>query len=155
MQGISSGKFENKVGFRAVLAIEEGRRLGLTEKRFAPLSPIEQCAWHWAVMNQKALNDLSGLGEARVKVLRYEDACFDPERVAKDLFAFSGLEWNEQTAAFVRESTTAPDTDEFYRVSRNSLTAANRWRTSLSAEDQKLILDIAARVPAGEMFASA
>ena len=155
MRGMSTGKFENKIGLRAVLVIEEGRSLGLTEERFAALSPIEQCAWHWAVLNQKALNDLSGLGEGRVKVLRYEDACSEPERVARELFAFSGLAWNEQTAAFVRESTTAPDTDEFYRVSRNSLAAASKWRTSLSAEDQQRILDIAVRVPAGAMFASA
>lgn len=155
LQGLRSGKFENKAAFRKVVTIEEGQKFGLTEQRFADFSPIQQCAWHWAVMNQKALNDLSGLGKDRVMVLRYEDACADPERVARELFTFGGLDWNDQTAAFVRQSTTAPDTDKFYRVNRDLLAAANKWRTKLSAEDQQCILDIAMRAPAGEMFASA
>jgi len=154
MQGISAGKFEHTVRFAAALKTEEGRSVGLTTERFAGLSPIEQCAWHWAIMNQKALNDLAGLGADRIRVLRYEDACADPERVAKELFAFSGLNWNAQTASFIQESTSGGDVTEFYGVSRDPLAAANKWRTTLSAEDQQRILAIATRVPAGEMFMS-
>jgi hypothetical protein len=155
LHGISSGKFECAIAFGAVLRTEEGRTLGLTAERFAAASPIEQCAWHWAILNQKALNDLSGLGEDRVKVVRYEDACANPEQIAKELFAFSELDWNSQTASFVQESTTGPETNEYYRLTRNSLSAANRWRESLSAQDQEIILNIAARVPVGELFAPA
>jgi hypothetical protein len=153
VRGIVSGKFEYHPAVGAVVSSREGRALGLTAEEFGALSPVEKCAWHWVFMNQKALNDLSGL-EDRVKVVRYEDACADPERVAKELFAFSGLDWNSQTASFVKQSTTAPDTDEFYRVWRDSLAAASKWRTTLSAEDQQRILDIAGRVPVGQMFLS-
>jgi hypothetical protein len=55
----------------------------------------------------------------------------------------------------VQESTTGPETNEYYRLTRNSLSAANRWRESLSAQDQEIILNIAARVPVGELFAPA
>ena len=154
LRGMKSGKFEHNETFRAVLVTEEAQTLGLTMARFSTFSPLEQCAWHWAIMNQKTLNDLSTLDGNRFKVVRYEDACTDPEGVSKELLAFSGLDWNEQTAAFVAKSTTGGDTNEFYGTSRNSLAAANKWRTTLSAEDQRRIRDIATRVPAGEMFAS-
>ena len=152
LRGIKGAKFERTGAFTAALATDEARSLGLTEERFAALTPVEQCAWHWAVLNQKALNELAGLGESRVAIIRYEDACARPEAAAKELLAFAGLDWNEQTAVFVAQSTMAGDTDKYYGTSRNPLAAANRWRTTLSSEDQRRILDIAGRVPAGEMF---
>jgi len=155
MKGMQSGKFERTAAFRAVLKTEEGRNLGLTADEFAKLSPLEQCAWHWAILNQKALNDLSDLEGGRVKVLRYEDACSSPEETARELFSFSGLDWNSQTAHFIRQSTTGPETEDFYSTNRNPLSAANRWRNSLSARDQQQVMEIATHVPAGKIFASA
>jgi hypothetical protein len=139
-------------GFEAVLEATEAKQLGLTASHFASLTLMERCAWHWAILNQKALNDLSELGNARVDVLRYEDACANPEVAAKDLVAFAGLDWSPQTASFVQASTTAGDTDHLHRISRNSVAAANRWRRTLSGSDQRRILDIVTRVPVGEMF---
>jgi hypothetical protein len=143
---------DKSLGFEAALETAEARQLGLTASHFASLTLMERCAWHWAILNQKALNDLSGLGNARVNVLRYEDACTNPEATARGLVAFAGLDWNPQTASFVRASTTAGDTDHLHRTSRNSLAAANRWRRTMSGSDQRRILDIVTRLPVGEMF---
>ncbi len=142
----------DNAGFGAVLSTAEARQVGLTPEYFTGLTPLERCAWHWTILNQKALNDLSGLRDGRVAVLRYEDTCAEPEQVARKLFAFLALSWNQQTAWFVRTSTTAEDTNELYRTSRNSLLAANKWRSTLSRPDQRRILDIASRLPVGAMF---
>ena len=150
VNGIASGKFERTIPLAEVVLTDEARQLGMTATDFERLDIFAQCAWHWAILNQKALNDLPQDG--RAKVMRYEDLCTAPEREAKELFKFSGLGWNEQSERFVRRSTTADDTGGFYRIARNSLTAAQRWRTSLDGGVQRRILDIAGRVPVGRMF---
>jgi hypothetical protein len=132
--------------------LEEAKKFGLSAARFATLSPVQQCAWHWAILNQKSLNDLASLAPSRVMVLRYEDACADPVLQAKQLVGFAGLTWNKQTAAYVQKSTSGGDSEEFYGTNRDPLQAANKWRSSLTAAEQEQILEIAASVPAGEMF---
>ena len=65
-------------GFEAALETAEAKQLGLKSSHFASLTLMERCAWHWAILNQKALNDLSALGKDRVNIVRYEDACAAP-----------------------------------------------------------------------------
>jgi hypothetical protein len=154
IRGIKSNQFERTDSLNSLLATDEAKALNLIAEHAAKLPPVEQHAWHWAILNQKTLNDLSDLDEERVKVIRYEDACADPQGIAKELLAFARLDWNEQTSAFVHNSATGPDTDEYYRVSRNSLAAAYKWRTTLSPQDQQRILEIAKQVPAGRLFAT-
>ena len=152
LRGINAAKFERQESFKSVLVLEEAKKFGLSPARFAAFSPLQQCAWHWAILNQKALNDLTSLEPSRVMILRYEDACADPMRWAKELLAFAGLAWNRQTAAYVEKSTSGGDSEEFYGTNRDPLQAANKWRTSLTAEEQDQILEIASCVPVGRMF---
>ena len=152
LHGIKTGKFERRESFKSVLVLEEAKKFALSPARFSALSPVQQCAWHWALLNQKALNDLASLEPGRVMVLRYEDACADPERWAKELLSFAGLDWNSQTAAYVQSSTSGGDNEAFYGTNRDPLSAANKWRNSLTEIEQRQILEIAASVPAGQMF---
>jgi Sulfotransferase family len=152
LHGMKTGRFERSETFKSVLVLEEARTFALTPAHFASLSPVQQCAWHWALLNQKALNDLGSLARDRVMLLRYEDACAEPMRWAKELVNFAGLAWNSQTAAFIQSSTNGGDNEKFYGTNRDPLAAANRWRNSLTESEQRQILEIAASVPVGQMF---
>jgi hypothetical protein len=152
LHGIKTGKFERRESFKSVLVLEEARTFALSPARFAALSTVQQCAWHWAILNQKALNDLGSLEPHRGMVFRYEDACAEPARWARELLNFAGLDWNSQTAAYVQRSTSGGDNEEFYGTNRDPQAAAGKWRNSLTDLEQRQILEIAASVPAGQMF---
>lgn len=151
MRGVALQKFEQSLGSGAML-LDWAPRLGLTAEQVASFATIEQFAWNWAVLNQKALDDLEGM--ARVKILQYRDLCAAPVAVARELFEFTDLAWSPQTESFVRESSTYEGPDRYYKVMKNSVASANKWRTELSGEDQRRIVDIAMQVPAGRMFLS-
>ncbi len=116
---------------------EQARRYGLTPERFEALPLVEQFAWNWAILNEKAIDDLAGLAD--VKVLRYQTLCEAPMCEARSLFAFAGLDWNKQTEDFLRRSTTFSGRDRYYQVFKNTRVAMNRWRTELGPEDQRRI----------------
>jgi len=153
MVGINKGKFEGDARLREILETEEAVLYGLTGEIFDALTQAEKCAWHWAILNQKALNDLAGL--ARVMTVRYEDLCRQPEIVSHRMFDFAGLSWNAQTADFLHKSATGSDTSDYFKTTRNSLAAAEKWRSELSAEDQERVLRIARRVPVGDLALAA
>jgi hypothetical protein len=150
LNGIAGRQFERTVPFAEVLLTDESRELGLTRIMFEKLDLLEQCAWHWAILNQKAANDLPG--PDRATTVRYEDLCAAPESGIRELFQFTGLNWNRQSARFVEKSTTADDGKGYYRITRNSLSAAQKWRTTLDKGSQQKIVDIAKQVPVGRMF---
>ena len=111
---------------------------------------VEQCAWHWAILNQKAANDLAGLNG--IKTVSYDDVCLRPRDASRELLAFAGLDWTEQTNAFVTRSTTSKDSDRYYLITRDSLAAADKWRSQLAPTDQARILTIVRKVPIGRSF---
>jgi hypothetical protein len=150
LNGIAKRKFEKSIPFAEVLSTNEARQIGLTADAFEKLDLVEQCAWHWAILNQKALNDLPGAG--RATTVRYEDLCNAPETVVGQLFTFAGLDWNGQSEEFLRKSTTADGNKGYYQIVRNSLVAAQNWRTTLDKDKQRRVLEIAARVAVGRMF---
>ncbi len=150
LNGIKRSKFERAIPFSEILNTDEARELGLTSQEFEKLDLVEQCAWHWAVLNQKAMNDLPG--PQRSTVIRYEDLCSAPEASARQLFRFANLDWNPQSERFIRESTTAGESDGFFEIARDSLAAAQKWRTTLDKASQEKILAIAKRVPLGQAF---
>lgn len=139
-RGSALGKFEDKVPVGELLETEQAARYGLTEARFEALPPIEQFAWNWAILNEKAIEDLGGLD--RVKLLKYQDLCEHPIEQARALLEFAGLSWDPQTEAFLRRSTSYGGPDRYYAVFRNTAAALYRWRQDLSADDQKRINDV-------------
>jgi len=148
LRGIALGKFSSAVIYPSL----EGRAkaLGLTTSKYESLPLIDRLAWHWAILNQNALDELTGM--PRVKVIRYRDLCASPLDVAQDVFEFAGISWQPQIAAFIEKSTHYHGPDRYYTVLKNSIISLNRWRTELSLEDQRRIIDIARQVPAGGMF---
>lgn len=147
MTGINKGKLEGDTRLREILSTEEAAQHGLTGEVFDALPLLERCAWHWAILNQKAMNDLAGLD--RVLIMRYEDLCRQPEEMARKMFDFARLPWSPQTQAFLQKSTTGSDTDDYFKTTRDSLAAADKWRHELSAEEQERVLAIARQVPVG------
>jgi hypothetical protein len=139
-RGSALGKFEDKVPVAELLETEQAARYGLTEARFAALPPIEQFAWNWAILNEKAIDDLGGLD--RVRLLKYHDLCEHPMEQARSLLDFAGLGWDPQTEAFLRRSTSYGGPDRYYAVFRNTAAALYRWRQDLSRADQERILDV-------------
>jgi hypothetical protein len=139
-RGSALGKFEEGVPVGELLETEQAARYGLTEARFAALPPVEQFAWNWAILNEKAIEDLGGLD--RVKLLKYQDLCENPIVQARALLEFARLGWDPQTEAFLRRSTTYGGPDRYYAVFRNTAAALYRWRQDLSRDDQRRINDV-------------
>jgi hypothetical protein len=150
LTGITKGKFEKSIPFAEVLSTNEARQIGLTADVFGKLDLVQKCAWHWAILNQKALNDLPGAG--RAVTVQYEALCNAPKMVVGQLFTFAGLDWNTQSEEFLRKSTTTDGSKGYFQVVRNSLAAAQSWRTTLDKDMQRKVLEIATRVAAGRMF---
>jgi hypothetical protein len=149
MRGLRSGEFAPPERAE-ILATDQARRFGLDAARFGRLSPSEQWAWHWAILNQKAHDELGA--DARVRLVRYEDVATRPEAEMRALFGFCGLSWDPASAAFLARSTTYSGKERYYRVMRNALVAAEKWRTELPAEEQRRILAITRAVPVGRLF---
>jgi len=136
-RGAALGMFEDDIPAAELLDTEQAARYGLTAARFASLPEIEQFAWNWAILNEKAIDDLRGLD--RVKVLKYQDLCEHPMEQARTLLAFAGLAWNSQTETFLHRSTTYTGPNRYYAVFRDTAAALYRWRQELSEEDQQRI----------------
>jgi hypothetical protein len=125
------------------------REHGLTLERLRALHPVERLAWRWVLYNAKAMQDIEGDPDAMT--LRYEDLCRDPDGVARQLFAFTGLPWSEQTARFVSQST-AKDVGRYYSVVKNPLKAAYKWKSELSQADLDRIYSITSGTLPGALY---
>lgn len=123
------------------LATPAAKRLGLQRGDLQTMPLAGQLAWQWVSLNELALEAFDGRENARLTV--YEDVCADPVTHARELLAFAGLEWNEQTEDFIRRSTSYSGAERYYSVFRNAISSVSKWRSELSEEDQRIILDIA------------
>ena len=150
LRGIRERQFEHDEPFDDAAATPEAGAAGLSRAAFDSLDLVEQAAWNWAVLNQKAVNDLTGLPNVRSVLFR--DAYEYPRDIARELLEFSGLGWNPQTEAFVRRSSTPQISGRYYSVRRSSPNLNHKWRTELSETDQERILAIANRFPVGRIF---
>jgi hypothetical protein len=88
------------------------------------------------IFNEFAAEETAG--EPRNRLLYYEELCAAPEPVTRGLFDFCGLDWNEQTAQFLRSSTTR-SRDDYYSVFKDPLESAWRWQAELSTEDAAIV----------------
>jgi hypothetical protein len=138
LRGIQLGKFERNVRAAECLDTPQAQQYGLTPSLFEKLPAVEQHAWHWALLNEKALDDLKSVPDTMV--LRYRDLVASPEVTVREAFAFAGISWQEQTARFLRESTTAAVSDRYYQIYKNSTDSLNKWRKQLSIDEQRRIV---------------
>ena len=85
----------------------------------------------------------------------YEDLVANAEERVREVFAFCGLAWSAQTAAFLKQSTTYTGKSGYYGVKRDSVAAAQKWRSEVPKEAQRRIIAIVRQVPVGRMFCEA
>ena len=124
------------------MAMAEARavRAGISPAAFAALPEAGQLAWAWVAFNEPALHGLND--RANAQVVRYEDLCREPERSAQSLFAFAGLSWHPQTAAFLAHSTHEDRGAGYFDVFRSGAGVAERWRQTMRPEDQDAVRSV-------------
>jgi hypothetical protein len=125
------------------------RRHGLTLESLKGMHAVERLAWRWVLFNAKAIQDIEN--EPGCMTLRYEDLCRDPAGVARQLFEFTQLPWNEQTERFVSQSTSK-DVGRYYSVVKDPLKAASKWKDELSKADIDRIFSIVAATRPGTLY---
>ena len=146
----SAGRSSEDHGFFELLAqTGPARSRGLTVDRFLAMSPVARVAWRWALLNEKTIEDLSGLSNCTV--VRYEDLCERPLEVSRDLFQFAQLSWNDQTERFISLSTTKNDAS-YYGVFKDPRKSAHKWKEQLSSDVVEEILEVAAKTASGRLY---
>lgn len=153
LRGTRHGRFSSRIPVQELLDTMQARHLGLTETAYRQLPVLEQLAWNWAILNQKALDELAGLG--RVKIVHYHDLCATPVRAARDVFAFLGLPWHAQTDSFIRACVEYDGKDPAYRLLRNARRSLNRWQGDLKQEERDRIEAVARQLPIWELCGAA
>lgn len=148
MRGYELGKFDSPLAIADLLATEQAARHGLSAARLHGMPALERFAWHWALLNEKAAEDLRDAPNARI--LRYEDLAADPAGTVRGLFAFAGLDWHPQTERFLRRSTRHrwPGSllpTRYYQVVRDTAAVVDRWRDELPRDDIRRIAAIVRR----------
>ncbi|MDX5361849.1 MAG: sulfotransferase [Alphaproteobacteria bacterium] len=149
IRGAKLGLMSDRNYLDALCGLAEARALGFTSERVSQMSQPQKMAVAWAVKNEKAMAEIAGNPNARTVV--YEDLCADPIGVAQDLFAFAGLEWSDQTAAFLGESTTSSDS-RYFGVNRVSRDEALKWRKEFSEADVASIREVVAGSRAAALY---
>jgi hypothetical protein len=142
MRGTSDGRFDlaeagTDMPFDEASAIGFAGCHGVDEVAFQHLPDAAKYAWSWRAFNETAHGSIAGRDNALVVV--YEDLCADPTVRARAILEFTGLPWHRQTEAFLARSTSYDGPAGYYAVVRNSIAAAERWRTSMSREDQDAV----------------
>ena len=144
MAGIQSGRFGDRgADLRAAQAL--AARRGVAAGAFDALPVAAKFAWSWLAFNEPAVEGLGKLPNARI--IRYEDLCDDPGRIAQELFAFAGLAWHPQTAAFLDISTRHERPSGYFEVFRTTRAVADRWRHSMSRQDQDAVRAVVGTSP--------
>ena len=133
LEGVRRGLLDAHEAIYGLDTWPDASRYGLSEAILARLPLVEQLAWHWVLLNQKALAELAS--RPGVRVVPYPALCRDPQREARALFDFAGLDWPEASASFVASSTSFTGRAGYFDVRRNLAQAQSRWQAVLSAED--------------------
>jgi hypothetical protein len=145
MRGTREGRFDlaetgTDMPFDEARAIAFAASRGTDAAAFQRLPDAAKYAWSWRAFNETALESITGISNARVIV--YEDLCADPVARSRSVLEFAGLPWNAQTDSFLARSTTYRGKAGYYAVLRNSIAAADRWRTSMAAADQAAVRSV-------------
>jgi hypothetical protein len=125
-----------------IAAATWAKRHGVDPQTFQALPEPAKYAWGWRAFNEPAIDALRDLPNARIVI--YEDLCRQPEHMARELFAFAGLDWHEQTNAFLGTSTQHDQPNGYYDVFRSTSVVADRWRQTMTAPDQDAVRTVIA-----------
>lgn len=149
LRGEAEQKFSSTVaasedyGIMEAIVAVAGKRRGLTIDDLRRAHPVERMAWIWVLTNEKAINETHGM--SCCTTVRYEDVCRDPIGKMRKLFLFAGLDWHEQTEAFIRASTLTAEpkkfdkltqgSDRYYSIFRDPVRSADKWKQQMKPED--------------------
>lgn len=150
LRGMATNKMSKYVPVAAMSVTPQAQRRGLTHEKLDAMLDIEALAWHWALLNEMAMDDLDGAGG--VRLLRYEDLCERPMEVARDLFAFAGIDMHVETERFLQQSISYEGRERYFQVFRNPLRSANKWREELSDDEIARVLDVVRDTRPGQLF---
>ena len=131
-------------------AARRAAREGIDQAAFDNLSIVAKLAWCWVAFNEPAVEAFSPLSNARVVI--YEALCRQPESLSRELFAFAGLDWHPQTAAFLQTSTQHDRPSGYFDVFRATSLVADRWRQSMSQADQDAVRSVVSTSPLGRCW---
>jgi hypothetical protein len=115
------------------------QKLGLTLRAWRTMDRIERLAYIWLCWNEQANVDADGM--VNYHLVYFDEMCQDSFRVSKALYDFLGLVWGSQTEAFIATSTTT-NSSSYYSVNRVSQDVPTAWKSGLSADQIKRVLEI-------------
>ena len=124
---------------------------GVDGDTFQALPDAAKYAWDWVRFNEAVLSGLPSLPNARIVI--YEELCARPAAIARELLEFCDLNWNPQTEAFIAESTQHNGIAGYYAVFRDSIAAAEGWRTGMAPEDQAAVQSVVRLSPLRQFWA--
>lgn len=142
LRGQISGKLEPRIA----LGFEEcsvGQKYGIDRSALEKMPEALRIAWRWAILNEKAMEDLSGS-----LIISYEKLCEDSLHVCQALFQQVGLKWSAQTGSYLQESASRDG--GYFETSRDPFVAANAWKGRL--EESDLILEAISHTGAMDLF---
>ena len=145
LRGEAQGNLAPRRRDPALLLTRWAAIFGLTEAKLESCDDVDYLAYEWAILNQKAIDELEGM--ERVRIVRHGDLVRAPIRGAQDLYEFAGLPWHEATADFIARSVSHQGPERYFDVMRDGDTLLERWREDLTAEQQDAIRRIIGRTP--------
>lgn len=149
LRGHRLGKFRHDLKLDELTQVAQISRFSLSEKDLVARTPIEQYAWHWALLYQKAIDDLRD--NINAAIVHYEELCVRPAEITQKLFAFAELPWTQKTEDFIAASTNNSRRPRYFGVFRDSKRTAGQWRNELSLADQDRIVAITRQFEVGRL----
>ena len=142
MRGTRDGRFDlaepgTDMPFDEAMTLTFAARHGIDDPTFQRLPNAAKYAWNWRAVSETAFDSIAGQDNAHVVI--YEELCARPVAEARAVLDFCGLDWNRQTETFLEDSTRHGGSAGYYAVLRNSIAAAERWRTGMTQEDQAAV----------------
>jgi Sulfotransferase family len=142
MRGTRDGRFDlaeagTDMPFDEATVIAFAARHGMDEPAFQRQPDAAKYAWSWREFCETAFCSIAGLNNAHVVI--YEDLCAHPVTQARAILSLAGLALHRQVETFLASSTRHDGRAGYYAVVRNSIAAAERWRTEMTPEDQDAV----------------
>lgn len=145
MRGEATRKLDRRIRDPELPGLRRAREFGLSEAELNNCSDVEYLAWEWAVLTQKAIDEMEG--RENVRLVRHKDMVLEPVTQARRLLEFAGVDWREENADFVARSSTHDGPDGYFHVMRDRTTVLDRWRKLLSDEQTAQINRVIRRTP--------
>lgn len=153
-RGFRDGVLGRGVYLDSLFALEATAGYGLSRADMEARSYEEQEAFQWMVQNDKVFREMKD--KSGYRLIRYEDLCLDTAAVITDLFAFTGLSENSQTAGFIRALENRRDGEvSYYSVMRSPKQALYKWQHELDPEQVKRIMAMVSRSEIGIYYDAA